>query len=554
LNSGIKIMQTLFKNRLEKSTRGILSQSDMFVAHRNEVKAVLQKLSENQEHLFELGKTEWGFPLILPFSKFIAHSLVTGSTGSGKSYVSLLLLNQMLHHLNSGGNTSMGFLDPKGELAQKAIQYIQAYAYGLEENEREKFLEKVVIIDFSNTELITPYNILHCSDQPKELLINNRLETISQIYQGSTALTARMKSTLKYCLSLLVENELPITFFEKVFFDNSLYKRLANKSSDQRLKYYFLKRFDQELKSTIYALRQRIDGLFVSQGVRLSLSGKTAPDFRKLQDEGCIIIINLAGPNISRATTEFLLHIILSDIKQSVFQRVKPEKSFLWHIDEAQTLFKTHSSKENMNDLLTMSRSFGSFFTLLCQSLSSSVRDKDILNSILANVRWLLTLRSTPRDAQVISSAIPVYGNISNNRHSPHSRSNTLTHEQELKIRLSEISHFAERTGYIWLKSELTKAVKIKTKELLLPHQIAGCNQKQFKDFSESLSISNHVSKALLIKQLNKMEEDLDIDNQDEDDLEGKTIVSTSKDLMQVLEHSYLRKQGQGENKPNEKK
>jgi len=482
MNLGIKIMQNLFRRRITKSTDNILALGDLETIHQREVQATLEMM-EGEGGLIRLGNTYWGYPLNLPFSKLISHSLVVGATGSGKSYFALLLLVHSLNQVRNGAYLPMAVIDPKGELAQKALQYIHAFGYKLNDKERNSFYKKVFVLDFSDDDNITPYNILDCSGQSTEMLVSNRLETIGEIYEGGNSLTARMKSTLKYCLMLLIDNNLPISFFDKVFFNNDLVKQLAGKSANPQLRNYFLHRFDTELKSTLFGLRMRIDSLFVSENVKLSLSGKSAPDFKRLQDEGSFVIVNLAGSNISRSTTEFLLRIILSDIKQSVFQRIQTDKPFLFFIDEAQNLYKNRTSSENMNDLLTMSRSYNTFISLLCQSLSSSVRDNDILNSILANVRWLINFRSTPRDARILSSAIPTFGKFPN---SGYSTTHKITHEQELKLRLEEVSHFKERTGYLWLKSELSKAVKITTRYLPQPYELAACSYDNFKAYLAS--------------------------------------------------------------------
>lgn len=82
--------------------------------------------------------------------------------------------------------------------------------------------------------------------------------------------------------------------------------------------------------------------------------------------------------------------LILSDLKQSVFRRTKPHIKYLWFLDEAQHLLKSLTNRENLAELLTQSRSFGTYLCLMTQSLSSAVRDADILNTIMTNIRWWL--------------------------------------------------------------------------------------------------------------------------------------------------------------------
>src|SRR5205807_1603466 len=155
--------------------------------------------------------------------------------------------------------------------------------------------------------------------------------------------------------------------FERLCLDPVLLNGLAEKSENAQVRDYFQHRFADESQSTFLALRQRIDSLLVSEGVRLSLSASSAPDFAVMQDKGYIFLINTAGRNITRGISELLQGIVLSDIKQSVLRRTNCDQKVLIFMDEAQSLFKpsAKANKEHMVDLLTMSRSFGSFVVLI---------------------------------------------------------------------------------------------------------------------------------------------------------------------------------------------
>ena len=65
---------------------------------------------------------------------------------------------------------------------------------------------------------------------------------------------------------------------------------------------------------------------------------------------------------MSRSVRQLLHGLVISDITQSVFARKSKEKPFLWIIDEAHNCFLTESLRDQMCDVLTMARSFGSFF------------------------------------------------------------------------------------------------------------------------------------------------------------------------------------------------
>lgn len=503
---GIRIAQSLFRGRIHRETNRHLSQlSDIEGNLQDKIERELGRL-KNNEDCFELGKTCRGFPINIPLLKLITHSLIVGTTGAGKSCAALLFLNHAIQNFLLNDRISLGILDPKGETSRKAIDYVHAHAYKMNDDERRKLKGKVLILDFSRSDYITPYNILNCKNIPVELLVNNRIETISQIFQGPSALTSRMKSILKYFMLLMIENNLPITTFEQICQDPDLVRNLALKSKNRNLKRYFLHRFPKEPNVSILGLRQRIDSLFVSESVRLSLSADSSPDFQKLQDQGYLVIINIAGPYISRMTTEFLMRIILSDIQQSVFRRRNTYNKFLWAIDEAQVLYKDQSSRENMNDLLTMARSFGSYFMLLTQSLTSAVRDINIINSILANIQWILLFRSTSRDAKIIAPAIPMTGTMLTPKRHLYDQQKYMTTEQELKKRLEEITYFPLRQGYFWLKSHLPRAIKMKTTRLPNPEEIAECTREELIAFSKQFPIINMISGRQIKKEMEAKE------------------------------------------------
>jgi len=544
---GIKITQTLFKRRIRRAARTVLNEfSSANLSKQQELEKKVRSLAAPNESCLTLGEMESGFPVSIPLSKLISHSLVVGTTGAGKSYVTLLLLEHALQQFLTGKYVPIGILDAKGELATMAVEYIQAFACRLDQEMRERLRKRVLIIDFSKSDLITPYNILSCHGAHKELLVNNRIETIGQLYHGTSVLTARMKSILKYVMLLLVENELPITMFEKLCSDTTLIKRLADKTTDKRLRYYFANRYSKEPQGTLLGLRQRIDSLFVSDGVRLSLSTHSAPDFQQLQDEGHFVIINVAGPQISRGTSEFLLRIILHDIQQSIFRRQKPEQRFLWCLDEAQVLYKNQSSREAMNDLLSMARSFGSYFMLLTQSLTSAVRDVDILNSVLANIRWALMFRSTLRDAKILAPALPVTGSKLSVKRHPLDKQKLLTKEQELNLLMEEITHFPERIGYLWLRSELPRAFKVRTRDLASVEKIAGCSKEKLAQFSQKHPIGNLIPRRQIETELNKMESLLEKEKEESshDVASNSAKAQESNDMIRFLKERYAKKMG----------
>src|SRR5205814_10474583 len=183
-------------------------------------------------------------------------------------------------------------------------------------------------------------------------------------------------------------------------------------------------------------------------------------DCRQLQNEGMIVLINCAGSSITRVVRRLLQGLVLSDIRQAIFARPNnPPVTYLWMADEAQNFFLTKQQQENMADILTMARSFGSFFCFLCQNLSTAVSDARLLEQLHTNIRWSLTLRGTPRDAQFLRAALPVTGRRLRPEPHPFRERTVCSPEEERSLALEGIANLPDRTGYLRLKTRSPESV-----------------------------------------------------------------------------------------------
>jgi hypothetical protein len=376
-----------------------------------------------------------------------------------------LPLENIVRRLPGLKTVGFGVLDAKGELFERAVYLLAARLAELHGRERQELLERIVIVDFANRVSLSPYNILaRWNYAEADFFITSRLETLRELLPAGEKLSLRGASVLKNILTLLSESNLPLTYLDRVLGDEPFRKRLIAASRNEELVLYFRSHFGAEGKQTIAALRARMDSLFASEGVRLALSGSSAPDFLRLQNEGKIVLINCAGPTITRGVRLLLQGLVLSDIRQAIFARPNnPPVTYWWCADEAQNFFLTRQMQENLTDILTMARSFGTFFYFLCQNLSTAVPDARMLETLYTNIRWSLTLRSTPHDASFLRNALPVTGRMRRPELNPFQKAGTYTAEEERNITLNGIATLPDREGYLWLKTLSDKAIRIRT-------------------------------------------------------------------------------------------
>jgi len=433
---------------------------------------VLQKLRNEPGPHACLGETMWKEAVTVPLSELVkACGIVTGGTGAGKSMAACAIIETIVQDLPQSHSVGFGVLDAKGELFERALYHLSERLQGLHGQARQDLVDRIVVIDFSSRDAVSPYNILSRSANIEpDFFINSRLETLRELLPAGEKFSLRGSAVLKNILALLSEFGLPLTYLNNVLESDVLRSKLLARSKNPETRLYFGRYFAQEGKATIAALRTRMESLFASDGVRLALSGAKAPDFRSLQNEGKIVLVNCAGPSISRGVRLLLQGLVLSDIRQGIFARPNnPPVSYLWLADEAQNFFLTPQQQEDMAEILTMARSFGSFFCFLCQNISTAVPDARFLEHLHTNIRWSLTLRGTPRDAQFLKAALPVTGRRRRPEPHPFRERTVCSPEEERSLLLDAIAHLPDREGYLWLKTRSPEAIKIRTREIKLP-------------------------------------------------------------------------------------
>jgi hypothetical protein len=199
------------------------------------------------------------------------------------------------------------------------------------------------------------------------------------------------------------------------------------------------------------------------------LSGQTAPDFRALQDDGKLVLINCAGPNLSRGVRRVLQALIISDFCQAVFSRQRKDSPFLLLADEAQNFFITERLRDQMSDFLCMSRSFGVHGLFLTQSIAGAVQDARVANTLYTNIRYSFTMRGEASGAAFLKGALPVTGRKPRPQANPFEEPSFYSLNEERSLALDGIANLPDRTGYFWLKSRAREAFFLKTADIDIP-------------------------------------------------------------------------------------
>jgi hypothetical protein len=467
------ILDQLFAKRLEGQTMRYLDELKRAPIGASGAQAtdIMKDAGQVPDAAIFLGETLKGERVSIPVSDALhSHAVVTGGTGSGKTRFALLILKSLIDIMPQ--TRAMGFcvLDPKGETFLGTLYLLKQRIAKLGKAESRELRRRVVVIDFSLLDPLSSYNILvRWPNADAEFFAGNRADMLLDLLPGSDALSLGGSALLRKAILLLSEFGLPICWLDELLYDDAFRGKLLARSTNKDLVAYFTCQFQSTPKQTVAALSRRMEALFSSVALRCVLSGQTAPDFRALQDEGKIVLINCAGPNLSRGVRRVLQALLVSDFCHAIFSRERPDAPFLLVPDEAQNFFITEPLRDQMNDFLCMSRSFGVHGLFLTQSMTSAVQDSRLLNALHTNVRWSFAMRGEPSDAAYLKGALPVTGRRPRPRTSPFEEPSFHTLSEERSMALDGVASLPDRTGYLWRKSRTLAAFLMRTADLDLP-------------------------------------------------------------------------------------
>src|SRR5260370_7103618 len=237
--------------------------------------------------------------------------------GSGKPMAACVILDAMIERMPRLRSMSFGVLDRQGGLFERATFLLARRLEKLEGRAKAELLDRIVIIDFSWQQAVSPYNIL--SRWPyteRDFFVTSRLETLRELLPAGEKLSLRGATVLKNVIALLSEFDLPLTYLNHVLESQALRAKLLARSKNVELRSYFGRHFVQEGKATIGALPARIASLSAPPRMRLALSAYASPDFRSLQNEGKIVLVNCPAQSLTRGCRLLLQGPVLSSIRQ----------------------------------------------------------------------------------------------------------------------------------------------------------------------------------------------------------------------------------------------
>lgn len=359
------------------------------------------------------------------------HGWLCGATGSGKSYLALGCLLQVLQ----GREHPVIVLDSKGELTRLVLEVVVpalvASPGGAE------MLDHLRIIRPFDRQYLPMLRVTE-----PEIGIAREIQAFNLAAALEEALAsdlgARMNRAFLRLTTLAIERREPLTVIRSWLANPERFTRDARSSSDPSTREYAQGAFLREQRTTMDALLARCDAFFFLRETQLALGAPTCVSFKQCLDRG-LTLIDLGDPPAgAERVARFWGAVIVGQLARAILSRPVDDRSpQAWVVlEEFQEVLARHQA-EQFGRLLALARfkKVGLLF-INQQPGQVSAIDTGLTKSLRTNTGFDFMFRSSVEDARSFAHALPV---------SPEERANR-------EVLVEEITRLPTREYYLWLK------------------------------------------------------------------------------------------------------
>ena len=332
-------------------------------------------------------------PVHIHLKDRMRHVYIIGKTGVGKSE---LLKEMIKQDVNAGRGVCV--IDPHGDLIEDTLRYIPP--------ERA---EDVILFDPSETERPMGLNLLEARTEEKKHFITSAIINLMyKLYdpQRTGIIGPRFEHAVRNAM-LTIMSEPGSTFIEivRVMTDQKFVQELLPKVQDPIVRRYWT---DQIAQTSDFHKSEVLDyivskfGRFVTNKMMRNIIGqsKSSFDFRRVMDEGKILLIDLSKGKLGEENSTFLGLLIIPKILAAAMSRVDTRedqrRDFFLYVDEFQNF-----ATPDFAVILSEARKYHLSLTVANQFIGQM--DEEVKNAVFGNVGTLIGFRVGVTDASYLA-------------------------------------------------------------------------------------------------------------------------------------------------------
>ena len=320
------------------------------------------------------------------------HIYIVGKTGTGKS---VLLQDMAIQDIKAGHGVCV--IDPHGDLIDEIVKYIPP--------ERA---EEVIYFDPSETNRPMGLNLLEAyNEEEKHFITTAIINLMYKLYdpQRTGIIGPRFEHAVRNAMLTVMSDE-GATFVEvvRVLTDAKYVQELLPKVTDPIIRRYWT---DQIAQTSDFHKSEVLDyivskfGRFVTNKTMRNIIGqsRSAFDFRKVMDEGKILLINLSKGKLGEENSNFLGLVLIPKILVAAMSRQEiPEekrRDFYLYVDEFQNF-----ATPDFATILSEARKYHLNLTVANQFIGQV--EEEVKNAVFGNVGTLISFRVGVTDASYL--------------------------------------------------------------------------------------------------------------------------------------------------------
>ncbi len=320
------------------------------------------------------------------------HCYIIGKTGVGKS---VLLQEMIVQDIKNG--QGMAVIDPHGDLIENILPLIPP--------ERA---EDVIYFDPSDSDRPMGLNMLEAyTEEQKHFITTSIIGLMYKLFdpQKTGIIGPRFEHAIRNAmLTVMVEPGSSFIEVVRVLTDATFVQEMLPKVTDPIVRRYWT---DQIAQTSDFHKSEVLDyivskfGRFVTNKLIRNIIGqsKSAFDFRKVMDEGKILLINLAKGKLGEENSNFLGLIMVPKILVAAMSRVDtPEekrRDFFLYVDEFQNF-----ATPDFAQILSEARKFRLNLCVANQFIGQM--DEEVKNAVFGNVGTIVAFRVGVTDANYL--------------------------------------------------------------------------------------------------------------------------------------------------------
>ena len=321
----------------------------------------------------------------------LRHTHLIGASGTGKS---TLLASMILEDLEEG--RGVGVIDPHGDLVDEVLGRMPAG--------REKDL---VLFDPAEPEVSAGWNILEARGEAEKNMLASDLVSVFQ--RLSRAWGDNMTAVLANAVLVLLEARRPATLADLARFlrDGRFREEYLSEVDDPYLLVFWREEFPKMRGHPEEPILVRLNGFLRTRLIRDVLSEvRTGIDFRRLVDEGGVLLGKLSQGAIGEENSSLLGSLLVAKLHQAALSReeLRPEarRPFFLYLDEFH-LFATAS----MASLFAGIRKYRLAVTVAHQDLRQ-LRDAlpEVEHAVTSNAYSRIIFRVGDEDAKRLAGGL----------------------------------------------------------------------------------------------------------------------------------------------------